>query len=189
MIDKAWYTQPEEKSPLITLKQEVIDLADVFISKITNTSAPFYNKNKIHLMVKNSKKILLEKMYDNLEKYILAEKIQLVARDINKVKPGIFTNPSAKQFIEPTSVTLLLTKKHNKREKLLCEEALKANIPLNIIMIGEDTMLLPKAKVNLVSVTNIKDLYVFYYAMAARNYPTLSYDEFRTHYKRQSTAQ
>lgn len=184
MIETPWYTQAEQKSVDIKLKQPVIDLANNFLDSVKYTKRPFYfTKQGVHLFINNSKKVLLEKVYQNLQTYLRDQQITLLVKDINAIKAGMFTNPSCIQYLEPLSVTVLLTKKHNRKEKQLCEEALNAGIPLNIIMMGATTMRFP-GNINCVIVRNIKQLYIFLYALVSRK-KQITYDEFRVNYKRE----
>lgn len=111
---------------------------------------------KVCLMT-NSRKFFLTRIYEQLRLEMGSEKG--ITREVNTVKSGFLTNPMNDDYLEPEHMILVLTKNHNRREKLVLKEIIDSKTPCTLILLGT----YQSVAGNVVRIPDVKTLYHFMY--------------------------
>ena len=140
------------------------DKGELTVSPLLNDlTEKFFNvlyQNESCVLFVNQKKVLLQQIYKNLALEV-GKRVPLKTSYLHELSAGDFTNYLSPTFKEPTSVLVILTRKHNLTELRVLEELSKTQIPVNVITLGISYY---NPKFNVISVRDIKSLYWFLYA-------------------------
>jgi len=129
------------------------------LKEVTQTFFDTCKETKKLLIVVNERKVKLQQIYKNL--FLQLKKTNLVQVEyLDQLKPGAFSNPQCRTYIQVDSILVFLTKKHNKKELRLLNELKKTDIKVNLLMLGIN---FNQSSFNRVYLANICAMYWFLY--------------------------
>ena len=130
--------------------------------KLKSTTQNFFNdlfSNRSCLILVNEKKVLLQQIFKNLMMEV-SPKMDTKWSYLDSLCAGSFTNYMSPTFIEPESVLMILTKKHNQKELRILSELKKTRIKVYVIVLGMEYY---AESFKIIKIDKITPLYWFMY--------------------------